>query len=185
MRVVHDFERVQVWSTPLLLIGVVLAGDQVSKRWIEQTLGPEPYQRGLSLAGDWLVLTYARNTGIAFGLLKHLPQLFTFTSVLITGILIYAYVVHLPHRQRIIQTAFGLIVGGALGNILDRLRLGYVVDFVGIGWWPLFNLADSAITVGVLILATYLIMSDPHPPSLPPPRDDDLLHELLSRPAGD
>lgn len=173
----------QRWLVPAALGLAVLSADQLTKRWAIAALGPEPRARELPLIGDWLTLIYARNTGVAFGLFQNLPQLFTVTSILITAGAIYAYVAHLPNRSPWVQVAMGLVLGGALGNIVDRLRLGYVVDFISVGWWPLFNLADSGVTVGVTMLAAYLILvgDEPAPAPRPAPRDDGLLTDLLSR----
>lgn len=170
------------WLVPTMLALIVVVADQLSKRWVLENLGPQPHQRTIFLVGDWLSLVYSRNTGVAFGLFQNLSQLFTVTSIIITIAAIYAYAYHLPNHSPSIQIAIGLVIGGALGNIIDRLRLGYVVDFISVGWWPIFNLADSGITVGVTILAVYLIfVGDEPPPPRPAPRDDGLLHDLLSR----
>lgn len=172
----------QRWLVPTLLGLFVLVADQLSKLWAVASLGPQPHQRTISLIGDWFNLIYSRNTGVAFGLFQNWSQLFIFTSILITAGAIYAYAYHLPNQSLSIQVAIGLIVGGALGNIMDRIRLGYVVDFISVGWWPIFNLADSGITVGVSILALYLIfVGDELPQLRPAPRDDGLLRELLNR----
>jgi signal peptidase II len=75
----------------------------------------------------------------------------------------------------------GLIIGGAVGNIIDRLRFGYVIDFVHVHWFPgIFNIADSAITVGVIMLAGYLLFVG-DPPERTPSRDDTLLNDLLNQ----
>jgi signal peptidase II len=171
------------WLLPATLGLAVLAADQLSKGWAYATLGPVPRVKTLPLAGDWLTLVYSRNTGVAFGLFQNMPQLFTVTSILITAGAVYAYVFHLPNRSLWVQLAIGLILGGALGNIVDRLRLGYVVDFISVGWWPVFNLADSAISVGVTTLAAYLILVGDEPAPAPhiAPRDDGLLTDLLSQ----
>jgi signal peptidase II len=171
------------WLLPAALGAAVLAADQLAKRWAVTALGPEPGDRVIHLAGDWLNLIYGQNTGVAFGMFQNMPQLFTATSILITAGAIYAYVAHLPNHVPWVQTASGLILGGAVGNIVDRLRLGYVIDFIQVGWWPVFNLADSAISVGVTMLAGYLIFVGDEPASAPrtPPRDDRLLSDLLSR----
>ena len=173
----------QRWLVPTTLGLAVLGLDQLVKLRVLATLGPVPHSKILWLAGDWLALNYAQNTGVAFGLFQNMPQLFTMTSILITVAVIYAYVHHLPNQCAWVQWATGLIVGGALGNIVDRLRLGYVIDFISVGWWPVFNLADSAISVGVTMLAAYLIFvgDEPAPAPRPAPRDDGLLNELLSR----
>jgi signal peptidase II len=79
---------------------------------------------------------------------------------------IAAYFVHLPARARLPRLALALVLGGAFGNVIDRLRLGYVVDFVHVYWrdyqWPDFNTADSAITIGVALLVID-ILSSPEP----------------------
>lgn len=173
----------QPWLIPTTLGLAVLVADQLTKGWAVATLGPAPRTNVIVLAGDWLTLVYSQNTGVAFGLFQNMPQLFTVTSILITAGAIYAYARHLPNHSPWVQIAMGLIVGGALGNIADRLRLGYVVDFISVGWWPVFNLADSGITTGVTLLAAYLILVGDEPAPLPraAPRDDGLLTDLLSR----
>lgn len=165
-------------------IGLLVFGcDQLSKAWIVAQLGPEPLTRSLSLGPSWLNLVYTQNTGVAFGLFQNMPQLFTATSILITAGAVYAYAVHLPNRVPWVQVTMGLILGGGVGNIIDRLRLGSVVDFISVGWWPVFNLADSAITIGVTALAGYLIFigDDRSEAPRPAPRDDGLLNDLLSQ----
>jgi signal peptidase II len=173
----------QRWLVPTALGLSILVIDQLAKLRVVATLGPAPRDKIIWLAGDWLSLIYSRNTGVAFGLFQNMPQLFTMTSILITVAAVYAYAKHLPNERPWVQGAMGLIVGGALGNIVDRLRLGYVVDFISVGWWPVFNFADSAITVGVTLLAVYLIFvgDEPAPPPRLAPRDDGLLSDLLSQ----
>jgi len=171
------------WAIPATLALVIFAGDQISKAWVVLWLGPEPLLRAISLGPSWLNLVYSRNTGVAFGFFQHVPQLFIFTSILITAGAIYTYVVHLPNHVTWVQVAMGLILGGAVGNISDRLRLGSVVDFMSVGWWPVFNLADSAISTGVTALAAYLIFIGDDLPAAPrpAPHDDGLLNDLLDR----
>ena len=170
-----------IWGLPATLALGALLLDQLTKVWAVATLGPEPRSGELRLIGDWLSLHYIRNTGVAFGLFQNLPQLFTITSIIITLGAIYAYRYHLPWRSPWIKISMGLIVGGALGNIIDRLRLGYVVDFIQVGWWPIFNLADSAVSVGVTMLTLYLLLIGEEQPVRAVPEDDGLLSELLSR----
>jgi signal peptidase II len=171
------------WLVPAAVGLAALLADQLSKAWAVAALGPEPGARVVHLVGDWFNLVYGRNTGIAFGMFQDMPRLFTATSILITAGAVFAYAYHLPNRNPWVQAAVGLIVGGSLGNITDRLRHGYVVDFIQVGWWPIFNLADSAISVGVTLLACYLIFvgDEPAPAPRTPPRDDGLLSDLLSR----
>jgi signal peptidase II len=171
------------WLLPAGLGLAVVVVDQLTKRWAVETLGPTPGARVLPVVGDWFNLVYGQNTGVAFGLFQNMPRLFTVTSILITAGAIYAYVAHLPNRSRWVQVAMGFVLGGAIGNIIDRLRYGYVVDFIQVGWWPIFNVADSGVSVGVTMLAAYLILvgDEPAPAPRDLPRDDGLLSDLLNR----
>jgi signal peptidase II len=108
----------------------------------------------------FLALTYVRNTGAAFGVLAAAPAgvrlpLFVVVTILATAALV-SYLRQTPPDQRWRVAALGGILGGALGNLLDRVRYGEVIDFVDVHWgnlhWPAFNVADSVITVGVAIV---------------------------------
>lgn len=147
----------QIKSRFLFLSLVILVLDQWSKWWIEQTF---PYPSGRVLIPGFLNLTHVRNTGVAFGLLPAHGEL--------TGTLILAgmglialgmvtfYFWRTPDSDRFLLTALALILGGAVGNLLDRLAAGAVTDFidvyVGTYHWPSFNVADSAISIGIVIL---------------------------------
>ena len=171
------------WARPALVVVVVIVLDQVSKAWILRTLGAV---EGTSrpLLGAWLSLTYVKNNGVAFGLFRDIPYFFTITSILISigAVLFYRY--QLPSNRPWVQWSLGMIVGGAIGNIIDRLRYGYVVDFVQVRYFPgIFNLADSAITIGVIMLAGYLLFMGESGPNAArrKPADDALLGELLGQ----
>ena len=99
----------------------------------------------------------------------------------IGAILFYRF--QLPNDRLWVQLSLGLIVGGAIGNIIDRLRLSFVIDFVHVSWFPgIFNVADSAITIGVIMLAGYLLFIGDGRDARPrAPADDALLGELLSK----
>jgi len=96
-------------------------------------------------------LTYVQNTGAAFGLLKGQQTLFILMSVFVMGYLVREFLIRPVMTARVFWGCV-LILGGAAGNVIDRLRLGYVIDFIGVGLWPLFNVADSAITIGIGLL---------------------------------
>lgn len=166
------------WLWPGIIAGTILVADQITKALVQRRLGME---EGASVAilGDWLRLTVVHNTGVAFGLFQGFPHIFTFTSILISVGAIIFYRMQLPHNQPWIQASVGMIVGGAVGNIIDRLRQAYVYDFIHVTWFPgIFNIADSAITIGVGMLAGYLLLLGDGEPQ-PAPRDDALLSELL------
>jgi signal peptidase II len=108
-----------------------------------------------------------------------MSPVFIFVAIIICIGAIYVYSVYLPNWRASVQLSLGLIIGGAIGNVIDRIRLGYVVDFIEIGWWPIFNVSDSAITVGATILALVLLF-EPEPTSQETdPQDEALLNELL------
>ncbi len=135
----------------------VLAFDQLSKWWIVAN-----YQVGEShaLLGQWLHLTYVQNRGAAFGIMSGQSWFFlTAALIVIIGLIYY----NLRYSvDRLVQIMMGLIVAGALGNFIDRIRLRYVIDFFDLGWWPVFNIADMAVVVGgcLLVLHMFFFMKE-------------------------
>jgi len=149
------WQNVLFFLTALLIV----AADQLSKIWIRANLAIE---QSLFEVG-FFRLTHVHNTGAAFGLFR--GQSFPLTIVALVGIgvvLLYALLAYrrLPFLDnRLSKSALGLVLGGTVGNLIDRLRFGYVTDFIDFGFWPAFNIADSAITVGVIIFAYSLLRS--------------------------
>lgn len=140
------------WLVPLVVAIVVVAIDQATKWWVVRTLGPETMTNFIPLAGDSVRIAYAHNTGVAFSLFQGHPEwLIAIALAIVAGAIVF-YHTRLPNHRPIIQVIMGLVMGGASGNLIDRVRLGYVVDFIQVGWWPIFNVADSAITVGAALL---------------------------------
>lgn len=133
------------------LAALVLALDQWTKAQVQRGLGPGGDRAVVSLVGDWFLLEYSQNRGMAFGALGAWPSAATVLPALIL-IGVVVYVLRLGLHGWWLAIGAGLVVGGAVGNLLDRIRLGYVVDFISVGPWPNFNMADSAITVGVACL---------------------------------
>jgi len=172
----------QRWQRPALVALVVIILDQLTKAWILRTLGPN---EGTSrpLIGEWLSFTFVKNNGVAFGLFRGIPYFFTITSILISIGAIVFYRYYLPNNRLWVQCTLGMIVGGAIGNIIDRLRFSYVVDFVHVSWFPgIFNVADSAITMGVIMLAGYLLLiGESGNGGRTKPGDEALLGELLGQ----
>jgi signal peptidase II len=149
----------------VLMIAVVLL-DQATKVLVDRLM---TLHESRVLIDGLLQLTYVRNKGAAFGLFSdaELPfqsVLFSAVSLLALGA-IATYFFRLPDRSRLARTALALVMGGALGNLIDRARLGSVIDFVDVFWgtyhWPAFNVADSAISVGVVLLVLDMLRA-PH-----------------------
>lgn len=130
----------------------VLVLDQLTKLVIDATIGPGTSRDSYWFLGDWLGFEYVRNHGVAFGL-QFGNNVLTIAAATAAFLLIGAMFWRLASGTVLAAIGLGLMFGGAIGNIIDRIRLGAVVDFVAVGPWPRFNIADSAITVGVLILA--------------------------------
>lgn len=133
---------------------VVLALDQASKALVRTVL---PTGKSIDL---WvLLLRQVRNPGTAFGLLRGKSPALFLASIAIFAVLLLALWRWGKTGSRLFQVAMGLIIGGALGNIIDRICLGEVVDFIDLRFWPVFNFADTAIVIGV-ILAIAVILVD-------------------------
>lgn len=101
-------------------------------------------------------LTYIMNPGAAFGILPNQKVLFITTGLLLVIGVLVGYR-KLPPEKKVLRSGLGLVLGGALGNLVDRLRFGRVVDFLDFRVWPVFNLADTAIFIGVCLLAWELL----------------------------
>ncbi len=136
---------------------LVVVADQLSKVWIRSNLaiGESLFEVG------FFRLIRVHNSGAAFGLFQ--GQSFLLTLIALVGVvalLLYALFFHrkLPFLgNRLGKLALGLVLGGTVGNLIDRIYLGYVTDFIDFNFWPAFNIADSAIVVGTIILAYSLI----------------------------
>jgi signal peptidase II len=154
----------------LLLMAAVVVLDQATKAVIVRSLALHEY---VPLVDGLLSLSHVRNRGAAFGILSDwdVPHQSALLSVLSLGALfaIACYFLRLPRAARLPRLALALVLGGAFGNLIDRVRLGYVVDFVHAYWrqyqWPDFNVADSAITVGVTLLVIDILRSPGHAPA--------------------
>jgi len=136
---------------------LVVMADQLSKAWIRVNLA-----RGQSLFDiGFFQIVNVHNTGAAFGILKN--HTLTLTIVAFVGIIVILLLLFVLHSRwsfldsLLVRSAIGLVIGGTIGNLIDRLRLGYVTDFIDFKVWPAFNIADSAVTIGVIIIAYGII----------------------------
>lgn len=143
---------------PLLaILASVVCLDQATKAWVKRSIDLHEFR---PLIDGFLSLSHVQNRGAAFGILSDadLPYQSAVFSVvsLLALVAIAVYAMRLPATARLPRIALSLVLGGAIGNLIDRVRLGFVVDFIHVYWkrhqWPDFNMADSAISVGVALL---------------------------------
>lgn len=140
-----------------VLLGTVFGAfvlDQATKRAITSlmSLGESWPQEG------FFRITYGTNSGTAFGLFPNHTTLLIFVSLIAIAFLVYFYRAH-AMPSLVLRFAIGLQLGGAFGNLIDRVLNGKVVDFIDVGPWPIFNLADSSIVVGIFILIAALLLT--------------------------
>ena len=146
------------WNLIFLVVAaVIVACDQLSKLWITSHLAFNQ-----SVPSDaFFRLTYAQNTGAAFSIFYGKTSILTVISIIgVIVLLVYNFIVYrrFPYLDnRINKVALAFILGGTVGNLVDRFRLGYVTDFVDIGPWPIFNVADSSLVLGVIIFALSIV----------------------------
>jgi signal peptidase II len=167
--------RQPMWPAFIALATVVVVLDQLTKAWLVSVLAPG---QSMPVVGDLVRLVHSQNTGGLFGLLRGQSTPFAALSVVVMG-LIVAYHAR-SGRSGYLTLTLGLLLGGAIGNMLDRVRLGYVVDFVdaGIGSlrWYTFNVADSAISLAILLLVAAALrpgLLEPTSTATPAPSTDD------------
>jgi signal peptidase II len=142
----------------LVLVIAVLALDRWTKLLIQSRFGLDD---SVSVIDGFFNITYVRNTGVAFGIFSSISSpaksILLSAFAALAAVLVIGYSLRTPLQNRLLHVALALILGGALGNLYDRLAYGYVVDFlefyVRSYHWPSFNVADSAISIGVILLA--------------------------------
>ncbi|MEN6624652.1 MAG: signal peptidase II [Candidatus Sumerlaeia bacterium] len=136
--------------TFLVLAAATLILDQISKLVVVSTLN---FLDPVVVIPNFLQLQYTHNTGAAFSIASEHTMLLALFSLIISIVLVYIAWTRTPEEQGM-RIGLGLILGGAVGNLIDRFRLGYVIDFIDAHWfykahWPIFNIADSAICIGI------------------------------------
>src|SRR5262245_39367400 len=141
---------------------IILVLDQLTKLIVDRTM---PLHHSISIIDNLFSLTYVRNTGAAFGIFAGSHEAFRLPFLILVSVVAIGFVFmmlkRLNEQETGLITALSFILGGAIGNLIDRILFGEVIDFLDFYWgryhWPAFNLADSFITVGVTITLFYLI----------------------------
>ncbi len=139
------------------LAAIVITLDQITKAIVRANIPFGSHWMPLAWLAPYFRFVNWHNTGAAFGLFQSGGLIFAILAVIIS-IFIVIYYPQIPREEKLMRIAIAMQLGGALGNLIDRIRFGPVTDFISVGEFPVFNLADSCITVGVglLILALWL-----------------------------
>jgi signal peptidase II len=154
-----SFEK---YSKLLIISAVIIALDQITKAIILKHLG---LYHSIKIIPGFFSITHIHNPGGAFGFLANQSTavrvvVFLFVSILALGFIFYFYQ-KTPPTHKMLATGFALIFGGAIGNLIDRVRFGTVVDFLDVYikdlHWPAFNIADSAITIGMGVFVYHIL----------------------------
>ena len=157
------------WLALLAIALAAVAADQLTKHLVASQLSLD---EGVHVVGPFWI-RHVQNSGIAFGFFSQATAL----VIVLTGLAVAWMLTFFARggaRHPVLPVALGLVIGGSVSNLVDRVRLGYVTDFLDLRWWPAFNLADSFIVIGVLVLLGALVLAerDPRrPPSHPASRD--------------
>jgi signal peptidase II len=147
-------------SIVLLVMTLLIVLDQVSKLLIESWLPLNTSYQPFPAIGRFFQISHVSNTGAAFGLFPDSSNFFMVVAVIVSLVIVF-YNWWLPGRHSWMRVALGMQLGGALGNFIDRIRLGHVTDFLDFGPWPVFNLADLSIVSGVVLMAFLLLREGP------------------------
>jgi signal peptidase II len=146
------------WLALAAIALAAVAADQLTKHIVA---GELTLDDGVHVVGP-LWIRHVQNSGIAFGFFSQA----TAVVIVLTGIAVawmLAFFARGGSRHPILPVALGLVIGGSVSNLVDRVRLGYVTDFIDVKWWPAFNLADSFIVIGVIVLLGALVLAERDP----------------------
>lgn len=150
---------VRRWIAFLAIATVVAAADQVTKAYV---VANHPLGQPVQVFGDLARIWYIQNAGALFGLFQQSALIFGLASLVVIGVIVWLHARTSASGGWLVTLGLGLLLGGAIGNVIDRLRYGYVVDFVdlGIGRWRFFtfNIADASIDIGILIVIVVALL---------------------------
>lgn len=157
--------RFDLW--PLIVAAVTLALDQATKAAVVAAFGPPGSGNVQTIIPNLVEFRHEQNTGSAFSLFQGQNTFLLLVGLIVIGLLVYYYRA-MPQGRPLLRIAVGAVVGGAIGNLVDRLRLGHVTDWIhvfspGVFNYPTFNVADSCISVGMITIALYLFFADRPP----------------------
>jgi signal peptidase II len=159
--------RASQWVGLLSVAVAAIVADQLTKQLVTSQLALDDE---VHVAGP-LTIHHVQNSGIAFGLFASATPVVTMLTAIAVGWMLWFFA-RAGARHPVLPVALGLLIGGSASNLIDRVRLGHVTDFIDLGFWPAFNLADAFIVSGVVILLVALLAADRRKPGRPHPITD-------------
>ena len=159
--------RASQWLGLLSVAVAAIVADQLTKQLVTSQLALDDE---VHVAGP-LTIHHVQNSGIAFGLFASATPVVTMLTAIAVGWMLWFFA-RAGARHPVLPVALGLLIGGSASNLIDRVRLGHVTDFIDLGFWPAFNLADAFIVSGVVILLVALLAADRRKPGRPHPITD-------------
>lgn len=149
------------------IAGIIILLDQLTKYWIRSTLSlGEIFQSELPYTQYFRIVHWS-NTGAAFGMFQSAGTLFMILKVVVALVIIY-YFPQIPREDKVVRLSLSMLLGGAIGNLIDRVTQGFVTDFISVGSFPVFNVADASISCGVAILFIAMWLQERKHPSNQP-----------------
>ena len=156
------------WVFLFAITTLVVALDQLTKALVVANLALNEEWAPFPALAHLFAFTHITNTGAAFGILPDAGAAFLLIRMAVVVLILYYYRKLPPAidggasgpRTWLMRLALGLLLGGALGNLIDQLRLGHVIDFIHLKFWPVFNVADSGVVIGVVLLAGVLLLEE-------------------------
>jgi signal peptidase II len=149
----------QKYALLIIVTAVIIVIDQATKLWITNNLALGETYCFIDGICEQVRFIHWYNTGIAFGLFQGNSILFSVTSIIIV-VIIFVFYNQIPQQEWLLRLALAFEVGGALGNFIDRVTLGHVTDFVAVGRFPIFNVADASINIGVALMFLSILLEE-------------------------
>jgi len=141
-----------------IVLASALAADQITKLIVanSMTIG-----ESIPALGDFLHFTYVINDGASFSILEGQRWIFILLTLIVLAVVLLLYIKKVPKDMKLFCAVLGLFCGGTIGNLVDRIYLGGVIDFLDLSWFPVFNIADCCICVGAVSICLMLILGKP------------------------
>jgi signal peptidase II len=165
----------------LVIAGLIIAFDQWTKSLVHANLEFQEVWSPWPWLAPYVRIVHWRNTGAAFGIFQGFGDVFTVLAIVVAIAIVY-YFPQVPREDWPLRLAMGLQLGGAVGNLIDRVTIGWVTDFVSVGRFPVFNVADASISIGVAVLIVGVWWKDHHQEPSEPAAEPDRSPEPVSDP---